>query len=122
MLVGISVTASTGNPICVRDYSGSYHSPARTAPYLRNPVIRDPGNVKSFGASLINCRNGANLDMRTSCFASALPQVTGDRVQIKMLLEVQRNALLLLTDKLRQYAKHYRRLSAAFVELTNMDE
>ena len=63
-----------------------------------------------------------NLDMHTSCFAGALPQITGDRVQIKMLLEVQRNALLLLTDKLRQHAKHYWRLSAAFVELTNMDK
>ena len=39
-----------------------------------------------------------------------------------MLLEVQRNAFeeLLLADKLQQHAKHYRHLSVAFPELTNM--
>jgi hypothetical protein len=81
MPVGVSVTVSTGYPICVRDYSGSYHDPASAAPYLRNPMIHDPGNVKSFGATL-NYRNGANPNMRTSCFADTLPQVAGDRVRI----------------------------------------
>ena len=40
-----------------------------------------------------------------------------------MLFEVQRNAFeeLLLTNELRQHAKYYRRLSDAFLELTNTE-
>jgi hypothetical protein len=80
MPVEVSVTVRTGKPIFVKNYSGSYHKGA--APYLRNPVIHDPGNVKSFGASIINYRNGTNSNMRTSRFADTLPQVAGDRVGI----------------------------------------
>src|ERR1700761_57183 len=82
MPVGVSVTVSTGNPICVKDYRGSYHNPARATPYLRNPVIHDLGNVKSFGASLVNYGSGRNWDKRTSRFADTLPQIAGDRVRI----------------------------------------
>ena len=82
MPLGVSVTVSTGNPICAKIYSGSYHNPVRVAPYLRDPVIHDPGNVKSFGASLVNYGNGTNPNMRTSRFADTLPQIAGDRVRI----------------------------------------
>ena len=54
MPVEVSVTAITGNPICVKDFGGSGHSQTGAAPYLRNPVFHDLGNVKSFGASVIN--------------------------------------------------------------------
>ena len=81
MPVEVSVTVSTGKPIFVKNYSGSYLKGA--APYLRNPVIHYPGNVKSFGASLINYRNGGNPNtMHTSRFADTFPQVAGDRVRI----------------------------------------